>query len=266
MRILISYCAIILSCISGCTSISSTLVNRTDNDMFVGNSNGEPNMHSGARPFKGVPITVRVPTHVDVAIREKVRYYAADNSLTPIKTRHRHLFVQTDLIYTDKVFMVDVKRPAAGTLDYTMEFGALGDDVDNRQYFKSLKSKIEDKTLADVSTAISTVLQAIPTSKDDGQNEEGTNKDTAGVIVEERTVAWKRFDIDAYDFEDQVSLFVDQHMNCRQIPVQSVGTDGETQGSAPVHGSSNPVPTTEYRKATEPLLIEPFQFESPQYK
>ena len=190
----------------GCTSVSSTLLNRTDGDMFYGNSNGKLKSEGQTRPFEGIPITVKVPTHVDVAIKEKIRFKIGHNSIQRLMTCKRHLFVDTSLIHTDKVFTVDIQRPAAGTLDYEVEFGTGAD----RQYFDSIKSKIVDETIADTTTAINAVITAIRTNAGEGDK----LTDSTGLIEEVRTVAWKRFDIDAPDFELAVSEFVDRHLNC----------------------------------------------------
>lgn len=198
---------------TGCTSISSTLVNRTDSDIFIGNSNGNVKSHCQARPFKGVPITLRVPTHLDIAVKETIFLRPTDDKseLVRVRTPKRHLFVEANLVETDKVFAVDVKRPAAGTLDYTMEFGDNANNLDNSQYFKEIKNKIADKTIQDVTTALETVvpslqkLAATPTT---------AGSDLKDVIQENRVVAWKRFDLDTHDFEQQVGMFLEQHLNC----------------------------------------------------
>lgn len=209
MRLSAAIVVLMLTGATGCTSISSTLLNRTESDELIGNSNGKNGKHCETRPFKGVPITLRVPTHVDVAIQEKVRFRLGDGGLKRIDSSHRNLSVATDLIYTDKVFTVDVKRPAAGTSDYTMEFGTRNEDgLDNSQYFKSLENKIVDETIKDITGAIDTVFSALPSSTDDEPQERAVT-----YFHEWRTVAWKRFDIDELDFEDQVGAFVERHLN-----------------------------------------------------
>ena len=191
----------------GCTSISSTMLNRLDSDDFVGNSNGDLKKHCKARPFKGIPITLRVPTHVDVAVREKVRFSKDGDSIALLRTGNRHLFVETDLIYTDKVFTVDIKRPAAGTANYTLDFG----EGENAQYFKQLQSTIVDETIQDITTAIDTVTSAaFETGEDDDDKDK---KAPVTFFSLDRTVAWKRFDVDAVDFEQAIATFVEQHMN-----------------------------------------------------
>ncbi len=222
---------ILLLCGSpGCTSITSTMLNRTETDDFVGNSNGRPSKHCQTRPYKGVPITLRVPTHVDVAILEKVRLVLNDDNLSVLQGDQRHLSVETNLIYTDKVFTVDVKRPAAGTSKYTMEFGGKTDDSDNRQYFKQLENKIVDETIKDVTGAINTIFEAVPKSKNGTEVKVG--EPSLQFIDEVRTVAWKRFDVDEVDFESQVSAFVAQHLNDCHSCSGRVGTSYQTTSIA----------------------------------
>jgi len=238
----------------GCTSISSTMLNRLETDDFVGNSNGKLKANGAARPFKGVPITLRVPTHVDISIQEKVRFCLNGNTLTPLRSTRRHLWVETDLVYTDKVFTVDVKRPAAGTANYTLEFGEKTADLDNRQYFKNIKSRIVDETIKDVTAAINTVFSALPS---------GRNGEPAGVAGSEglvffeqtRTVAWKRFDVDMVDFEMQVAAFVRDHLNnCNSCVAYHAGADLE-HDSPDSHAHSMSSGSAEYMEELMPPIV-----------
>lgn len=193
----------------GCTSVSSTVLNRTDGDAFYGSSNGDPGPNGHARPFKGIPMTVRVPTHVDITIKEKILLRVTDSDVVYLKAPKRHLSVDSNIIYTEKVFTVDPKRPGGGDLDYNIGFGAKNENFDNTQYFKSIGSKVTDTTIKDITTAIANVTEAISTSSNTKQKD-----GIAGnVIVKHRTVAWRRFDVDAPDFELQIQCFVEQHMN-----------------------------------------------------
>jgi hypothetical protein len=248
----------------GCTSISSTMLNRTETDDFIANSNGEPKKHCAARPFKGVPITLRVPTHVDVAIYEKIRLCLKDDDLSVLRSQHRHLSVATQLIYTDKVFTVDVKRPAAGIANYTFTFGDETGDLDNKQYFKSIQSRIEDETIEDVTGAIETVLSGLRAAND-AEGSMLLDSNDAAYFDRVRTVAWKRFDCDAVDFEYQLAEFVSTHMNCNsylEYGSNAFGGDfsrpGEALVSKPRRSGSTFVGTGEIeRGVVEPALPVP---------
>ena len=205
--------------LTGCTTVTSTMLNRTDNDVFVGNSNGEPNANCGATPFKGIPITVKVPTHLDVTISET--YYLtvgkvkrADGTfvdeLMEIPVKHRNLDVDADLVETDKLFTVDFPRPGSGTLDYKLDFGQDGDSYP--QYFKQIKNKIVDDTIKDVSMAVESVIPKLASLTGAGSFD-ASDELKKQMVVGNRVVAWRRFDISAPDFEWQVKCFVQKHVN-----------------------------------------------------
>ncbi len=207
----------LLAALTGCTSISSTMLNRTDSDFYVGNSNGHTKCDGRSRPFKGVPITVRVPTHLDVAIKESI-IHAKDtltNDLYQLASSRRHMFVEASLVESDKVFTVDPKRPAAGTMGYTFLFGdkAKAGDPDNSQYFKSISYQIKDRTINEVNASLNTLLPLLGRKSTTGKQAAAGEK--ISIIQEEivSVVAWKRFDLDAPDFEVQVECFVEQHLN-----------------------------------------------------
>ena len=193
---------------AGCSTMKSTMLNRLDNDMMVGNSNGEPGCHCDAKPSEGMPITVRVPTHLDVEITEMYYLAVVDGKLQELHTDHRNLDINSKLVETEKVFTVDFPRPASGVLKYNV---TMGTDKDS-QYFKQIKNEITDDTIKDVAKAIAKVAPVLakPVSAGDFQTSSAI-KDQ--LIAEQRTVAWKRFDIDSPDFEEQVRFFVDDNLN-----------------------------------------------------
>jgi hypothetical protein len=202
---------IALMSITGCQSISSTLLNRTDDDFFHGNSNGEPTCGDQARPYKGVPITVRVPTHLDVVVKQTVWIGRDENKrLYQIPSEHPHVFLETKLIETDKVFTVDPKRPAAGTMKYTLDFGDRTSVADNSQYFKTIAYKITDQTINEVNASLQTLLPLLQRSSTTAKKTGAGDTIDDLIVAEEHTViAWRRFDLDAFDFEAQVQCFVE---------------------------------------------------------
>ncbi len=195
-----------LAALAGCKTMTSTMLNRTDNDMFVGNSDGEPGLHCDAEPFDGIPITIKVPTHFDVAILETYYLAAHDNRLVELSMNHRSFDVDAKIVETEKLFTVDFPRPASGTLAYNLDMDP------ESQYFKQIKNEITDNTIKDVAAAIGKVAPAIAklTSAGKAKLSDDLKKN---LIVESRTVAWKRFDIDSPDFEEQVRCFVEVHIN-----------------------------------------------------
>jgi hypothetical protein len=193
----------------GCSSFSSTLLHRTEDNCAW----------KQERMLHGVPITLKVPTHVRVDVAEKhflvldqVQRKRRDGSTVTVQAIHRKAAkfplreVTYHMIETEKVFVVDLKRPGAGTIDAKLDFDA--DD----QYFDEIKTKVVDETIEQVGNLIAQVapsgLFGAPTA------------DTAGEKVSNRikqvftVVASNIFEIDAPDFEFQLRAFLDRHLNC----------------------------------------------------
>ena len=184
----------ILLFVCGCTTVRSTPLSRTESDtLYKDMERPQP---------QGVPITLKVPTHVDVYIMET--YYLQDASkddnyvdLVEVPMQRRNLWVQIKTIETEKVFTVDWKRPFSGTLDYSAS-------MSDEQYFTQLGAKITDNTIKDVTSAFSSIV---------GKRTSAKGEVGADLIIDDRVVAFERFDIDACDFEQQVLTFVHHHLN-----------------------------------------------------
>lgn len=216
----------ILACV-GCTTISSTMLNRTDGDSFYRNSK-----------TRGVPIRLKVDSHVDVFIEEQflLRKVSTSNSefnLVEVDLPGRHLSVRTEIVQSDKVFTVDFKRPGAGTLEYEAKFN---DDY----YFSNINNQLEDNTIEKTADLAATVgsLFGISTTGDESEDGEtdpkgddasgdSKNKDNdpdqalnpkvgtevKNLFPQRRVVAYKRFDLDDPCFEENIRAFVDLHLN-----------------------------------------------------
>jgi hypothetical protein len=189
----------------GCSSFSSTMLNRQDDGTFVANPNGRPRPKDRARPYKGIPVTLRVPTHLDVYIDET--YYlqpsaSGDGTFEELPFG-RLLNVRTEVIKTKKVFIVDFKRPLSGTLDMDAKFSA-------DQFFNSIANKVEDTTITDTAALVSTIIK--------GATGQSTGADLSSSkltneLRRSRVVAYHRFDMNCPDFEQQLEAFVNRHLN-----------------------------------------------------
>ncbi|WP_145377631.1 hypothetical protein [Symmachiella dynata] len=115
------------------------------------------------------------------------------------------LNVTTKTIYTDKVFTVDFKRPAGGTLDLSGD--NKGVDFDAEQYFKSIAVTYEEETLAQINTALGTLK---PTLNQSSSVRLASNN--SDIKTATREVARARFDISEPCWEEQLQAFVDQHV------------------------------------------------------
>ncbi len=197
---------------TGCRSTNSFFMTRFDSDQLAASSNGHLGIHDNAKPFKGVPITLKVPTHVDITVRETI--YLDIKTLDPVITERRSLNAIATTVYSDKLFSVDPKRAAAGQTDYTLDMNDKHPEKDQRQYFKSVAQKITDDTIKDVTKALDSILPLLAPKKAPGASSFADEPIVTGEILEVyRDVAWRRFDISSPDFEEQVRLFVEEHMN-----------------------------------------------------
>jgi len=60
--------------------------------------------------------------------------------------------VEYEVVSVGEVFFVDVRRPAAGTADFSLEFDA------GKQYPKKITAKTEDKTIEAAGSAIGSLI------------------------------------------------------------------------------------------------------------
>ncbi len=181
---------------TGCTSIRSVMLHRDES-----NTTWEKERH-----LPGVPITLKVPTHLKVTVVEK--HFLVANTIGGVQQVTRVSMpvpvraVYHEAIYTEKIFTVDFKRPAAGTFDInaTMQ--------DNEQYFKQIQHKGEDKTLNEIANIISKVA---PSGLFKPASEGGP--DANGITTVESVVAVRVFEIDAPDLQQQLTAFLECHVN-----------------------------------------------------
>ncbi len=205
---------------TGCQSFSSTSLSRMENNSFSGDSNGLEKRLGKTRPFKGVPITLQIPTHVDVFIEEiyylNLNGIQASECLLDGGDSSRLLNVKTEIIKSDKIFTVDFKRPGSGTL-------GLGLDFNDEQYFNQIDSKLVDTTIKDAAALAAQTIDSVgaivgrSTSANQPSTEEIALLREKDIVRDTRTVAYMRFDINAVDFELQLEQFVNRHLNsCNQ--------------------------------------------------
>lgn len=176
----------------GCTSMRSVMLHRNEC-----NTGWEKTRH-----LPGVPITLKVPTHLQVTILEKHFLVRQNNDFKrlefPVPVRR----VETDLKYTERVFTVDFKRPAAGTLDLKLRF------KDQEQYFQEIQQRVVDETIQDVAKLIGAIAP---------RGVVGPAVAAAAApqdLVEiESVVAVALFELDDPAFEQQVASFLHCHLN-----------------------------------------------------
>lgn len=206
---------------TGCTSFTSTVLKRFDDNTYSGQSNGQNKKHGRARPFKGIPITLKVPTHLDVYIEET--YFVRLDKTAATELLHdkmRLLDVRTEVIKSDKVFTVDFKRPAAGFLDLDMSFD------EEEQYFKKIVSRLQDDTITDTANLVATsikTISALSASRTPLSDSVTSSLQARRIEQDTRVVAFQRFDINSPSFEHELECFVQRHLNsCNQCATPPV--------------------------------------------
>jgi hypothetical protein len=164
----------------GCRSAKSTHV--------------EPDPYKGGwktKHLRGVPVTVKVPTHIEVRIVKK--HYIQPNTKLPLRDKDGITVSVLEIEHTirekDEVFTVDAVRPGAGTLDYNATF--------DNQYFRTFTANSSDVTLETIATTVDTLKGLLPTGKStSGKVTAEIVDDAEGVIPYLREiVAIKVFDV-----------------------------------------------------------------------
>jgi len=192
---------------SGCCSIRTTAIDRKENDCIVVNPEC---------PMHGIPVSLRIPTHLELKVIETTYWEKQDipgekPTLVPLSTCRATRTVEHSVCYTEKIFLVDPVRPAAGTSNFGFEFTSNGSKKDGGQgYLKKVSYKIDDQTIKESANLLSNALgfiSAFQTGASDPKPNTGT------LISTDRTVAYGQFDINGDSFEEEVSAFLDCNVN-----------------------------------------------------
>lgn len=183
--------------LSGCKSIPSQLLDRD-----------EANCSWRKTKLRGVPVTLNVPTHVQIQVVDKTLLTTGmDGKAVPVFLDDRTLRdIRTEFIVGKKIFMVDLERPAAGSLDYTAEF--------RDQYFSKIQSKVNDQTIEQTSKAIERILGKVAPQGLLAAPSSARQTDAGIKLTEVDSVrAAGVFDLDAPDLEQQIENFLNLHLN-----------------------------------------------------
>ena len=194
----------------GCNTFSTTAIDRLENDTLVVNP---------CEPMKGIPVSLRVPTHLELNVIETTYWEKVDVSgekprLAPLRTCRPTRTVEHTVCYTEKVFLVDPVRPCSGTQNYGFSFtsndeGKKESDA-GKGYLSSVSYKVDDTTIKESANLLANslgLLQAFSTSASDA------NPITGSLIATDRTVAFVRLDINSPTFEQDVSEFLESKVN-----------------------------------------------------
>ena len=204
--------ALSLVAITGCCSFRTTAVDRTENDCLIVNPEC---------PMRGIPVSLRVPTHLELSVIEttyweKLNIPGKKPTLVPLSTCRPTRSVNHVIKETEKIFLVDPVRPAAGMSSYGFTFQSNSDDAKKasetagKGYLHNVQYKIEDKTIEKSAELFSNAVGLI-TALQTAANQGVANE--SNLITTERAVAYARFDVNSPSFEVDVASFLDCHIN-----------------------------------------------------
>lgn len=196
----------VLGLITGCSSIRTTSVDRTEHDQYIENCE---------EPLKGMPVMLRVPTHLEVSILE-TRYWQIDEEadLQPLESKRAVLDIKHDLKYTEKMFVVDPLRPLSGDQEYGFSFtgGTDGNAAEaGKGYLSGLSYKATDTSIVDSAALIGAALKRFGTT----QANDGEGAAPSNVVETQRVIAFRRFDVNSPTFENDVYAFLECYLNNR---------------------------------------------------
>lgn len=190
----------------GCSSVKTTFVTVSPNGTLIENPD---------RCIHGVPAVVKVPTHLEVAIVQtdflKVEGDPSQKRLVPLPAATLRT-VSIQEIQTDKVIMLDPKRPASGQGMFMVEYSE-----DGKGNVTKINYKAVDETLKNSAALATAALKAFgvkPTASRDPN-------DPVNVVRVEHTIAIQRFPINQCQQGD-IEAFVAQYITlCAPSDCQS---------------------------------------------
>lgn len=136
--------AAIVGFASGCSSMRSTLFSY----------DGCQDCEKMTKHLKGVPTTLNVPTHLQVKVWRTRYGKIFENGLVEFVPELETRKVEITPKEQKEIFTVDFKRPAAGSLEYEVEF--------KDQYITKIKNQSNDETIAKVTALITTIIESVP--------------------------------------------------------------------------------------------------------
>lgn len=226
---------------NGCSSIKTTAYDRLEDDTLIAN----PDEH-----LKGIPVSLKVPTHLELTVEEKTFWRAEGTELIPVTSCRCTRTVSHKVQYTEKIFLVDPMRPGAGprgdVASNSYGFSFKNDDITDEDIKKNIRERdyqysgkgqlsgihyhIQDETIirsAELLNASLQFIKKLPSPKGSLSSFGEGNQDVKGLnlIQTTRVIAWSRFDLNSEHFEGDVWGFLETYVN--QKPGDAVSPDDE---------------------------------------
>ena len=153
MKLALEIPTVVFACgvLASCASMEARYVGNPSPGQHIG---GVPIVVERPRWFK---VTYKTVTYSQVTTREKImpdgKNTQEEVSVTQLPAVEEIIF---DTVTVGEIYALDLKRPAAGSTDYEIEF------AEGRSYPKHIKGKVEDKTIQEMRETIDRLLQQIP--------------------------------------------------------------------------------------------------------
>lgn len=239
MRLLLVLALILFCSSSSCTSFRTMSLGRLDNDsLFVNCFN---------RKAKGIPVKMKVPSHVTVTVYEQQILIRGKEGVKLQSFSPPQYEVETGLAYTDKVFTVDFVRPAGGSLALlNQDANKDGIAFDDEQYFKSIQATVKEQTMEQVANAMKDFPGTLKgDDKASGASVSARVVDSSqgfdNIHFEQSIVAYQRFDLARPHWEEELNYFVNKYLvkcgTCPKLPAAkkvSAITEQSTEEFYPV--------------------------------
>jgi hypothetical protein len=204
--------ALMAASLAGCCTFRTTAIDRCENYTIVVNPED---------PINGIPVALRIPTHLELQVIETTYWQkeldatTGQSTLVPLRTCRPTRTVMHTVRETEKIFVVDPVRPAAGLQNYGFEFVSNGTDDKSKAaagkgYIRNVTYKADDQTITQSAGLIANSLGLIEAFQKSA-NQGAPN--TSDLISTDRVVAFGRFDINTECFEGDVSQFLECHLN-----------------------------------------------------
>lgn len=261
MRLSVTAASIAMILVAGCTSFRTTALYRFDNDSVTRECTN--------KKLKGLPVKLKVPSHIAVTIYEQqVLLAKAGKEATDPVVAYRlvsfdppQLMVESDMVYTDKVFLVDFRRPAAGILNLSEA------TMDDDQYFAKIQADVTERTINDVNASLQKlqpVLSKPATPKAAAVVANAAEQASDNISFQKSVIAYQRFDISEPDWECRLQDFVNFQLNrcgtsCPPVTTPAPKPAASLPGSAPA--ALPPAPATSEAALAPPALRQIFEFE-----
>lgn len=229
MRYWIPTILLLITLSVGCSSIKTTAFDRLEDDTLVANPE---------KPLKGVPVSLRVPTHLELTVEEKTFWRVEGAELIPISSCRGTRTVDHSVKYIEKIFLVDPVRPAAGPVadppgdpasnSYGFSFKndeLTAEEIENgvvdkyagKGQLEGIHYHINDSTIERSAQLLASSLSFIktfaPKGEKTGFGEKNAEVTGLDVIQTTRVIAWSRFDLNSEHFEEDVMGFLNTYIN-----------------------------------------------------